>query len=181
MRADKQDMVEYSEMNRYNRQARKVARLACPLVAILLIGLSAAGCTSISNLFSSKKTTTTKTIAGQGPEAKDLKVYPNDAPGYDIKDLPRYPGSLRQSFTIVKGDAGKSSGTILYQTADKADKVETFFEGQLEKYDWKLNELVITGDGQIFRLSKGTRKTSINIATREGIDFTDITYLYREY
>jgi hypothetical protein len=174
-------MIEYLVMNRTNRQIRQAVRHACPLVAILLIGLSAAGCTSISNLFSTKTTTTTTTKTTESPAAKDLKVYPNDAPGYDIADLPRYPGSLRQSFTVVKGDAGKSSGVILYQTADSRSKVEKYFEGQIEKYDWKLDELVITNDGQIYRLSKGTRKTSINVATREGIAFTDIAYLYREY
>ncbi len=168
-------------MNRNNRQARTAARFVFPLVAILLIGLSAAGCTSIQNLFQSKPTTTTKTTQEKGTEAKDLKVYPNDAPGYDLKDLPRYPGSIRQSFSIVKGEAGKSSGVILYQTADEARKVETFIEEQIEKFDWKLDELILTNDGQIYRLSKGTRKTSVNVATREGIKFTDITYLYREY
>ncbi len=168
-------------MNRTNRQARKAARFVFPLVMILLIGLSSTGCTSIQNLFSTKSTTTSKTTQGQGAAAKDLKVYPNDAPGYDIKDLPRYPGSIRQSFTIVKGDGGKSSGVILYQTAEVASKVQSFFEEQIEKYDWKLDELVITNDGRIFRLSKGTRKMSVNIANREGIKFTDITYLYREY
>ncbi len=168
-------------MNRTNKQARNAARLVFPLVMIFLIGLSSAGCASIQNLVVNKPTTTTTTTQGQGPTAKDLKVLPNDAPGYDIKDLPRYPGSIRQSFTIVKGDAGKSSGVILYQTPDTASKVEAFFEEQIEKYDWKIDELVITNDGKIFRLSKGTRKTSINVANREGIKFTDITYFYREY
>jgi hypothetical protein len=180
MRTDTRNMIKYSEMNTTGRRARKATRLVSPLAAILIIGLSAAGCTSVTKLFSTKTSTTT-TVASQGPAAKDLKVYPNDAPGYDLKDFPRYPGSLRQSYTIVKGEAGKSSGTILYQTADAAVKVETFFEEQIEKFDWKLDELVITNDGQIYRLSKGTRKVSLNIARREGIDFTDITVLYREY
>ncbi|MFA5867252.1 MAG: hypothetical protein WC891_04745 [Actinomycetota bacterium] len=168
-------------MNRTYWQARKAARFVFPLVAILLVGLSAAGCTSIQNLISPKTTTTTTTTQEKGTAAKDLKVYPNDAPGYDLKDLPRYPGSLRQSFSIVEGETGKSSGVILYQTADEARQVEAFIEEQIEKYDWKLDELIITNDGQIYRLSKGTKKTSVNVATREGINFTDITYLYREY
>ena len=181
MRTDNQDMIKCSEMNRTNRQTSKTTRFILSLVAILLIGLSASGCASISNLFSSKTATTTKTAASNGAAAKDLKVYPNDAPGYDLKDLPRFPASLRLSFTIVKGDAGKSSGAILYQTTEEARKVEAFFEEQIEKYDWKLDEMVITKEGQIFRLRKGSRKVSINVATREGIDFTDITYIYREY
>jgi hypothetical protein len=175
-------MVEYSEMNKTYRSTRKAAKLVCFLITLLLVGLSSSGCASISNLFTTSTTTTTSTAkTTQGPLAKDLKVYPNDAPGYDLKDMPRYPGSLRQSFTIIKGDAGKSSGAILYQTADEARKVEIYFEDQIEKYDWKLDETVITNDGKIFRVSKGTRKISINVATREGIAFTDITYLYREY
>lgn len=157
-------------------------KAAISLVLIVLFGISAAGCTTIKNLFSPKTTTTSeKESTPKGPLAKDLKLYPNDAPGYDLADLPRYPESLRQSFTIVKGEAGKSSGVILYQTAGSINKVIKFYEEQIEKYDWKIDEIIITKDGRIMRLSKGTRKTSIDLARREGINFTDITFIYREY
>lgn len=174
-------MVEYVLMSRTNSKSREMVKAAIPLTVILVIALTASGCTTVSNLFTGKTTTTTESSAPKGPSAKELKVLPNDAPGYDLKDMPRYPGSIRQSFTIVKGDNGKSSGNILYQTAESAYKVETHYEKQIDKYDWKLEELIITDDGQIYRLSKGSRKVSVNVARREGIKFTDISYIYREY
>lgn len=169
-------------MNRTDNKLQQAVKAAISLVLIVLFGVSAAGCSTIQNLISPKTTTTTeKASTTNGPQAKDLKTYPNDAPGYDLADLPRYPGSLRQSFSIVKGEAGKSSGVILYQTADSLAKVTDYYEQQIEKYDWKIEETIDTRDGRILRLSKGTRKNSIDLARREGIKFTDITFIYREY
>lgn len=77
------------------------------------------------------------------------------APGYDLKDLRRYPG--RRGWQIQRRHP--------VQDRRRDAQVITFYEAQLEKYDWKLEEVVVTKDGQILRLSKGTRKTSIDLAS----------------
>ncbi|MFH1736984.1 MAG: hypothetical protein ABH838_03725, partial [Actinomycetota bacterium] len=88
--------------------------------------------------------------------------------------------SVRQSDTIVKDANGKQSGSLVYQTPADVAEVEAFYQKELDKQDWTLVLRVPTNDGVILQLKKGKRTASVDIARREGIDYTDVTILYSE-
>lgn len=162
--------------------SREVTKYILSFAVILGLTLSASGCgASITNLFKKKTATPSATTASNNaPAAKDLKVLKDDAPGMDISDLPRYPGSIRQSDTVIAGPGGKKSGTLLYQTSDNARDVLDFYEEQIDSHDWTIVDTLDTKDGKIILVSKGTRRASIDIARRADISFTDISIIYRE-
>ncbi|MFH1737132.1 MAG: hypothetical protein ABH838_04475 [Actinomycetota bacterium] len=163
--------------------AKKTAS-TCLAVMILMVVSGAAGCTSVAELITGKSATqkTTKsadkktTAADQGP----LIINKNDVPGQDLTDLSRPPDSVRQSDTIVKDANGKQSGVLIYQTGADVAEVEAFYQSELDKQDWTLVLRVPTEDGVILQLKKGKRTASVDIARREGIDYTDVTILYSE-
>jgi hypothetical protein len=141
------------------------------------------GCTSTTTKNTSKSTTnsTQGKPATANLSAQGLKVLEGDVPGSDITDLPRYKGSVRQSDTIVVGANGKQSGSLIYQTSADIAEVVDYYLTQADRENWTVVLTVVTKDGKILQLSKGSRKVSVNIARREGIDFTDITLTYREF
>lgn len=170
-------------MTRKNHSSQRAALVW--LIAFILITVSGTvGCTSVAELITGKSATqkTTKsadkktTTADQGP----LIINKNDVPGQDLTDLSRPPDSVRQSDTIVKNANGKQSGSLVYQTKADIDEVEAFYQEELDKQDWTLVLRVPTEDGVILQLKKGKRTASVDIARREGINYTDVTILYSE-
>jgi uncharacterized protein YceK len=170
-------------MTRKNHSFQRAA-IIWFIVFILITMAGTVGCTSIAELITGNsatqkttKPTVTKTNTDdQGP----LIINKNDVPGRDLTDLSRPPDSVRQSDTIVKDANGKQSGSLVYQTSADIDEVEGFYQGELDKQDWTLVLRVPTDDGVILQIKKGKRTASVDIARREGIDYTDVTILYSE-
>lgn len=156
------------------------------VAALLVLAVAAvllAGCTKTDT--TDKKTSSTSNTQGKATNSnlaeQGQKVSDADVPGSDITDLPRYKGSVRQSDTIVVGASGKQSGTLIYQTSDEVTDVVDYYLDQAETEDWTVGLVIDTKEGKIIQLTKGSRKASVNVARREGIDFTDITVTYREF
>ncbi len=170
-------------MTRKNHSSKRTA-LVCFTAFVIITVSGTVGCTSVAELITGKTATqkTTKstdkktTTADQEP----LIINKNDVPGQDLTDLSRPPDSVRQSDTIVEDANGKQSGSLIYQTSADIDEVEEFYQEELDKQDWTLVLRVPTDDGVILQLKKGKRTASVDIARREGIDYTDVTILYSE-
>ncbi len=153
------------------------------LLGLLLLMPLASGCQQLATLTKTvSKSTSSSSPSGQTTDTTGpLKMDKRDAPGTDVGDLARYPGSVRQSDTVVAGPGGKQSGTLIYQTPDQVSEVLNFFEKEADRQDWTIDVVLDTKDGKIMQLVKGNRKAALNIARREGIDFTDIIIQYREF
>lgn len=166
-----------------SRKQSPIRHVSLPLLALLMLAPVVSGCQQLATLTKTiSKTTSSVTSSNQtttttGP----LKSDKRDAPGIDITDLSRYPGSIRQSETIVAGLGGKQSGALIYQTADRVSEVLAFYTKEADKQDWTIDVVLDTKDGKIMQLIKGNRKAALNIARREGINFTDIVIQYREF
>jgi hypothetical protein len=170
-------------MNTTTSSLRVAVRPIIFLLVIMALAVALAGCTkptTKTSTSSSTSSTGTKPSAAS-VAAKDLKVLKGDAPGTDITDLARYSGAVRQSDTIVAGANGKQSGVLIYQTANDVASVVDYYTSELNHQDWTVIATVITNDGKILQATKGSRNVSINIARRQGIDFTDIVIQYREF
>jgi hypothetical protein len=161
----------------------KIIRTAAAILLFAFAAFVFGGCSSTATKNTSKSTTnnTQGKPATANLSAQGLKVLAGDVPGSDITDLARVKGSIRQSDTIVVGANGKQSGTLIYQTSDTVADVVDYYTTQAEREDWTLVLTIDTKDGKILQMTKGSRKISVNIARREGIDFTDITITYREF
>lgn len=155
------------------------ALLGLALTATLFVGCAKTA--TDTNSTTSKSNSTQGKASNSNLAVQGLKVLEGDVPGSDITDLPRFKGSVRQSDTIVVGANGKQSGTLIYQTSQDVVDVLDYYLDAAEREDWTVVIVVDTKEGKIIQLSKGSRKTSVNIARREGIDFTDITVTYREF
>lgn len=162
-------------MAKFPKRRRLSTLPATVLIASLVIyPLALTGCDSIRALFADQGVTKPKNNF-----LKKLKE--KDVPGEEIKDLPRYTGSIRVSYTIVTGENKKNSGVIVYQSADARDKVIDFYLKAAPANGWTTGDIVDTSDGKIVQLSKDNRRLSLSIVRRAKSKYTEITYVYREY
>lgn len=164
-----------------NPNSTRHKSLSLAFAILIIIGLSVhltAGCTTFGDSSNTKKKTTTTKGKNTGVDNNTTKA---DSPGTDLKDFSRYPGSKRTSYTIVKGENNKQSGTIIYETGATVPTVIKYLKDEAEKEDWTLSDIVDTKVGQILIMSKVTRRLSISVSRREKETTTDVIYVYREY
>ncbi len=162
----------------------KILRIFYFVIMFLLLGATivvSGGCTRNSDSSATDTKTKSSTEDKDSNESDKKTGEVRDSPGQDLGDLRRYPDSLRIADTIIEGEKGKKSGTLVYQTSADITKVIQFYIDEAETENWKLGSIVDTKVGQILQMSKENRRVSVSISRREKKEYTEVVYLYREY
>ncbi len=108
-----------------------------------------------------------------------------DAPGQDISDVPRYPGSTRtESFSM--GDEDYSLVMVWYLSDAGPDEIKDFYEYTLEAEGWEstsTNRWVVDGEVHIILTAeKLDREVVVSVNPSDHYDgMTSVTIALEEY
>lgn len=109
----------------------KKRTLLASLLATLLVVLLFSGCSLLEkNDDSSLKNEAT--IEVEDDEEDEIEIATTDVFGEDLKDIPRYTGSIR---TYYAQDAEETA--VTYETMDAESKVREFYKTTLTEKGWK--------------------------------------------
>ena len=124
---------------------------------------------------SPSKTPPLKQTAPLAPEAH---IPPEDVPGREISDLPRYPGSVRVEYERAQQE-GLKLVRVKYLTRDGLDAVRGFYRGVFRAEGWKVANVEFTEDRWTFLVLHGAREANIRIepygrgATSVALEFSE--------
>jgi hypothetical protein len=107
-----------------------------------------------------------KTMPSERSEPRDAKpaasLPSEDAPGRDVPDLPRYPGSVR-----VECERKVMDALVLtrarYLSHEKIDTVRGFYRGVFRSEGWKVANAEFSDDEWTFLVVKGEREAEIEV------------------
>ncbi|HEX2193759.1 MAG TPA: hypothetical protein VHK63_02220 [Candidatus Limnocylindria bacterium] len=96
-----------------------------------------------------------------------------DAPGSDIRELPRYPGSVRTSYRqTARGDARITSAAYAVSAGRRA--VRSFYVRVFERHGWEVVDLGFAGSTWTFVVEQPPRQATLEIRSRAGVVLVSI-------
>ncbi len=101
--------------------------------------------------------------------SKNVKVAAplpsEDAPGEDVVDLPRYPGSVRVAYERNQLDALVRT-RARYLSAEELDAVRGFYRGVFRSEDWRVANAEFSDGEWTFLAVKGEREADIEVRSQ---------------
>ncbi len=96
-----------------------------------------------------------------------------DVPGRDVRDLPRYPGSVRVEYEYKEIDTLVLT-RAKYLSHEKLDTVRGFYRGVFRSEDWKVANAEFSDGEWTFLAVKGEREAEIEVRPHATGSETDV-------
>lgn len=98
---------------------------------------------------------------------------PEDAPGKDVPDLPRYPDSVRVEYERSQLDALILT-RVRYLSDEKVDTVRGFYRGVFQSEGWRVANAEFSDGEWTFLAVKGDREADIEVSPHDAGVETDM-------